>query len=178
MKRLLAILFLVLGAVLTLALPFALSGCSSSVPPPTTPQILSARDKAEIVVALGTQALDSFQREVERLNQAGLLKPDDATHLASDAAKVRSALDRLKAGAKLAAKEARDALDTAAAAIDLARSLGARLPPVTDQALQLARDLVGEPDAEDVDKPPAPAESPAPAPELEPTPATKDPAAV
>lgn len=133
MKRLVLLLF-----------ALALSACSSPIRPPTAPQILEAREKAELVAILGTQALDAFDREVSRLHTAGVLRGEVSDTLAASSAEVRDVLKRLNAGEEVTREEATKALDKASAMVALARAAGANLPPVTDQAIGLARELVGE----------------------------------
>lgn len=144
MKRPLLTLFLFIGGVLSWALPLALSACSGSLPPPTAPQLLEAREKAELVAILGTQALDAFDREISRLVTGGVLRGPKAETLAASSSEVREVLQRLNEGEQVTREEATKALDKASAMVALARAAGANLPPVTDQALMLARELVGE----------------------------------
>ncbi len=120
------------------------ASCSGSVQPPTAPQILEAREKAELVAILGTQALDAFDREISRLVAGGVLRGPKADTRAASATEVREVLQRLHEGLEVTREEATKALDKASAMVDLARAAGANLSPVTDQALMLARELVGE----------------------------------
>lgn len=130
--------------LLLLLLTLTLSSCSSPIRPPTAPQLLEAREKAELVAILGTQALDAFDRELSRLHQAGWLRGPESDTLAASSAEVRDVLKRLNEGLEVTREEATKALDKASAMVALARAAGANLPPVTDQAIGLARELVGE----------------------------------
>ncbi|HEY3499037.1 MAG TPA: hypothetical protein VGK73_30305 [Polyangiaceae bacterium] len=129
---------------LLLTLCVLAAGCSSNIQPPTAPQILEAREKAELVSILGTQALDAFDREISRLVTGGVLRGPKAETLAASSSEVRDVLKRLHEGLEVTREEATKALDKASAMVGLARAAGANLPPVTDQALMLARELVGE----------------------------------
>ncbi|HEY3498036.1 MAG TPA: hypothetical protein VGK73_25230, partial [Polyangiaceae bacterium] len=74
----------------------------------------------------------------------GVLRGEVSDTLAASSAEVRDVLKRLNEGEEVTREEATKALDKASAMVDLARAAGANLPPVTDQALMLARELVGE----------------------------------
>lgn len=126
----------------------ALPACSSTQLP-TTPQVLDARQKTELAVALAGQALPIVTAEVERLIGTCAISPPEVDKVRAGLAKADSVLALAEAWlAGRADAPGRDevlaAIDGVALAASIARASGGKLPGVTDRALELAREVVGK----------------------------------
>lgn len=134
-------------AFLTFAFALCLTACGSAPKLPTTPQLIDARHKAAIVVAISEQGLEAIATGAQQAADVGILKPDDAKVVDAALVDARSILTEAHAwidgtGVEPTRERVLLALDRVEQALKLVRAAGVKVPAVTDRALKLARELV------------------------------------
>lgn len=137
-------------ALLVLALlTLSLTACTGTPKLPSSADVISARQRAEVVVTLSEQGLEGIKTVARQASDAGMLKAADYQVVEATLSEARGVLVEAKdwisgKGAKPTRARVLFAIDRVETALKLVRASGVQVPAVTDQALQLARDLIAE----------------------------------